>query len=114
MLSDGVCDDLIHVYGRCVGASIAQQAPHDLGGNAFSFALGLGDVNGLALRRVAGGVVEEEAAAGLSQVMISWLSRSRRSFQRWGRSIIWQAMHFWARASAMPVPLFFGDAVNRG
>ena len=43
----------------------------------------------------------------LSQVNISLLLRSRRSFQRCGRCIIWQAMHFWFSTSATPVPLAF-------
>ena len=32
-------------------------------------------------------------------------SRSVRSFQRWGRTIIWQAAHLWSMAWETPVPL---------
>ena len=48
----------------------------------------------------------------VSQVKI-WSSCSRlvRSFQRCGRTIIWQAEHLWSMASERPLPLRFCDAV---
>src|SRR5215469_14320054 len=112
MLAERVGDDLVHVYTDdaagflCFGPVVLQWS-HDRGSAVWACADArrspAAQVRGVSRRGS-----QKRMRPQVSQVKI-WSSCSRpvRSFQRCGRTIIWQAEHLWSMASERPLPLAF-------